>query len=133
MGLLLRTKRHTATGKQIQVLVAAVNRHMPATPSRCCRRETTPHKIDLSGYVPPSCSERLRHGQIEKSAASTPDLAAIHFFCWAGLAVWRCRDTCGWLSLDAPHGNSARWHQPTHSKRAAVVQGYADGRTTTGN
>jgi hypothetical protein len=34
MGLLLRTKRHTATGKQIQVLVAAVNRHMPATPSR---------------------------------------------------------------------------------------------------
>jgi hypothetical protein len=38
MGLLLRTKRHTATGKQIQVLVAAVNRHMPATPSRCCRR-----------------------------------------------------------------------------------------------
>jgi hypothetical protein len=35
MGLLLRTKRHTATGKQIQVLVAAVNRHMPATPSRC--------------------------------------------------------------------------------------------------
>jgi hypothetical protein len=37
-GLLLRTKRHTATGKQIQVLVAAVNRHMPATPSRCCRR-----------------------------------------------------------------------------------------------
>jgi hypothetical protein len=38
MGLLLRTKRHTATGKQIEVLVAAVNRHMPATPSRCCRR-----------------------------------------------------------------------------------------------
>jgi hypothetical protein len=38
MGLLLRTKRHTATGKQIQVLVAAVNRHMPATPSKCCRR-----------------------------------------------------------------------------------------------
>jgi hypothetical protein len=33
MGLLLRTKRHTATGKQIQVLVAAVNRHMPATPA----------------------------------------------------------------------------------------------------
>ena len=95
--------------------------------------ETSPHKNDLSGYVPPSCSERLRHGQIEKSAASTPDLAAIHFFCWTGLAVWRCRDTCGWLSLDAPHGNSARWHQPTHSKRAAVVQGYADGRTTTGN
>ena len=31
MGLLLRTKRHTATGKQIQVLVAAVNRHMTAT------------------------------------------------------------------------------------------------------
>ena len=25
-------KRHTATGKQSQVLVAAVNRHMPATP-----------------------------------------------------------------------------------------------------
>ena len=39
MGLLLRTKHHTATGKQIQVLVAAVNRHMPATPSRCCRLE----------------------------------------------------------------------------------------------
>jgi hypothetical protein len=38
MGLLLRTKRHTATGKQIQVLVAAVNRHMPATPSRCAAR-----------------------------------------------------------------------------------------------
>ena len=38
MGLLLRTKRHIATGKKIQVLVAAVNRHMPATPSRCCRR-----------------------------------------------------------------------------------------------
>ena len=38
MGLLLRTKRHTATGKQSQVLVAAVNRHMPATPSRCCHR-----------------------------------------------------------------------------------------------
>jgi hypothetical protein len=33
MGQLLRTKRHTATGKQIQVLVAAVNRHMPATPA----------------------------------------------------------------------------------------------------
>ena len=32
MGLLLRTKRHTATGKQSQVLAAAVNRHMPATP-----------------------------------------------------------------------------------------------------
>jgi hypothetical protein len=32
------SKRHTATGKQNQVLVAAVNRHMPATPSRCCRR-----------------------------------------------------------------------------------------------
>jgi hypothetical protein len=31
MGQLLRTKRHTATGKQTQVLVAAVNRHMPAT------------------------------------------------------------------------------------------------------
>jgi hypothetical protein len=31
MGQLLRTKRHTATGKQSQVLVAAVNRHMPAT------------------------------------------------------------------------------------------------------
>jgi hypothetical protein len=38
MDLLLRTKRHTATGKQIQVLIAAVNRHMPATPSRCRRR-----------------------------------------------------------------------------------------------
>jgi hypothetical protein len=37
-GLLLRTKRHTATGKQIQVLVAAVNHHMPATPSRCAGR-----------------------------------------------------------------------------------------------
>jgi hypothetical protein len=35
MGLLLRTKRHTATSKQSQVLAAAVNRHMPATPSRC--------------------------------------------------------------------------------------------------
>ena len=34
MGRLLRTKRHTATGKQSQVLVAAVNRHMPATPAR---------------------------------------------------------------------------------------------------
>ena len=33
MGQLLRTKRHTATGKQSQVLVAAVNRHMPATPA----------------------------------------------------------------------------------------------------
>ena len=30
MGSLLRTKRHTATGKQSQVLVAAENRHMPA-------------------------------------------------------------------------------------------------------
>jgi len=30
---LLRTRRHTATGKQSQVLVAAVNRHMPATPA----------------------------------------------------------------------------------------------------
>ena len=29
----LRTKHHTATGKQSQVLVAAVNRHMPATPA----------------------------------------------------------------------------------------------------
>ena len=38
MGLLLRTKRHTATGKQIQVLVAAVNRHMTATPSEVRRR-----------------------------------------------------------------------------------------------
>jgi hypothetical protein len=33
MGQLLQTKRHTATGKQSQVLVAAVNRHMPATPA----------------------------------------------------------------------------------------------------
>jgi len=33
MGQLLRTKRHTATGKQSQVLIAAVNRHMPATPA----------------------------------------------------------------------------------------------------
>jgi hypothetical protein len=33
MGQLVRTKRHTATGKQSQVLVAAVNRHMPATPA----------------------------------------------------------------------------------------------------
>jgi hypothetical protein len=33
MGQLLRTERHTATGKQSQVLVAAVNRHMPATPA----------------------------------------------------------------------------------------------------
>jgi len=33
MGQLLRTKRHTATGKQSQVLVAAVNGHMPATPA----------------------------------------------------------------------------------------------------
>ena len=33
MSQLLRTKRHTATGKQSQVLVAAVNRHMPATPA----------------------------------------------------------------------------------------------------
>ena len=33
MGLLLRTKRHTATGKRSQVLVAAVNHHMPATPA----------------------------------------------------------------------------------------------------
>jgi hypothetical protein len=33
MGQLLRTKRHTATGKRSQVLVAAVNRHMPATPT----------------------------------------------------------------------------------------------------
>ena len=49
MGLLLRTKRHTATGKQIQVLVAAVNRHMPATPSRLLPPETRPNKIDLSG------------------------------------------------------------------------------------
>jgi hypothetical protein len=34
MGQLLRTKRHTATGKHSQVLIAAVNRHMPATPDR---------------------------------------------------------------------------------------------------
>ena len=33
MGQLLRIKRHTATGKQSQVLIAAVNRHMPATPA----------------------------------------------------------------------------------------------------
>jgi hypothetical protein len=57
MGLLLRTKRHAATGKQIQVLVAAVNRHMTATPSRGCRLE--PHKIDLSG-VPDASSEPVR-------------------------------------------------------------------------
>lgn len=31
MGQLLRTERDTATGKQSQVLIAAVNRHMPAT------------------------------------------------------------------------------------------------------
>src|ERR1700751_5116104 len=48
MGLLLRTKRHTATGKQIQVLVATVNRHMPAT-FEVLPPETRPHKIDLSG------------------------------------------------------------------------------------
>ena len=51
MGLLLRTKRHTATGKQDQVLVAAVNRHMPATPSSAAPK-TRPHKINLSGYEP---------------------------------------------------------------------------------
>jgi gluconolactonase len=66
-------------------------------------------------------------------AGSTPDLAVIHFFCWAELAVSSSRDTYGQSSLDAPPGNSERWHQPTHSKRAAVVQGCADGQTTTGN
>jgi hypothetical protein len=33
MGQPLGTKRHTATGKQSQVLIAAVNHHMPATPA----------------------------------------------------------------------------------------------------
>jgi hypothetical protein len=33
MGQLLRTKRHTATGKHSEVFIAAVNRHMPATPA----------------------------------------------------------------------------------------------------
>ena len=52
MGLLLRTKRHTATGKQIQVLVAAVNRHMPATPSRCCRRRRARTRSTFPGMYP---------------------------------------------------------------------------------
>src|ERR1700729_3214153 len=59
-------------------------------------------------------------------AGSTSDLAVIHFFCWAELAVSSSRDTYGQSSLDAPRGNTERWHQPTHSKRAAVVQGYAE-------
>jgi hypothetical protein len=42
-GVLLRTNRHTATGEQIQVLVPAVNHHMPATPSRCART----HRLGL--------------------------------------------------------------------------------------
>ena len=42
-------KRHTATGKQIQVLVAAVNRHMPATPSRCCRRRRARTRSTFAG------------------------------------------------------------------------------------
>src|SRR6516225_3263321 len=51
MGLLLRTKRHTATGKQIQVLVAALTRHIPATPSRCCRwRRASTRSIFPSMY-----------------------------------------------------------------------------------
>ena len=93
------------------------------------------HGLYLVHAARPDGPEKLRELLATRvsSTVSTPDFAAIHFFCWAGLAGSRSRDTCGWLSLDAPHGNSARWHQPTHSKRAAVVQGYADGRTTTGN
>ncbi|HTU01931.1 MAG TPA: hypothetical protein VMG58_08950, partial [Candidatus Sulfotelmatobacter sp.] len=45
----MRTRRHTATGKQIQVLVAAVNRHMPRHTFEVLPPETRPHKIDLSG------------------------------------------------------------------------------------
>ena len=50
MGLLLRTKRHTATGKQIQVLVAAVNRHMPATP-RCAGVPTVMSSSAVGGLL----------------------------------------------------------------------------------
>jgi hypothetical protein len=83
---------------------------------------------------------RLNHRRISASkrepatrmhlAGSTPDLAVIHFFCWAELAVSSSRDTYGQSSLDAPPGNSERWHQPTHSKRAAVVQGCAAARAS---
>jgi hypothetical protein len=65
MGLLLRTKRHTATGKQNQVLVTAVNCHMPATPSRCCRRTQiapprrhAPRHLTLANNGQPSSNSR---------------------------------------------------------------------------
>ena len=49
MGLLLRTKRHTATGKQIQVLVAGREPPHARHTFEVLPPETRPHKIDLSG------------------------------------------------------------------------------------
>ena len=55
MGQLLRTKRHTATGKQSQVLVAAVNRHMPATAASGYRLRIKDayfaHVVDLGNII----------------------------------------------------------------------------------
>ena len=73
-GPLLRTKRHTATGKQIQVLVAAVNRHIPATPSRCCRwRRASTRSIFPSMYRQVGTyAERILRGEKPASFPAGP-------------------------------------------------------------
>src|SRR6516162_5338857 len=74
MGLLLRTKRHTATSEQIQVLVAAVNRHIPATPSRCCRwRPPSWHLIVARGEQ----NEHRLLQTLDPNVANTPDSRAL--------------------------------------------------------
>jgi hypothetical protein len=71
MGLLLRTKRHTATGKQNQVLVAAVNRHMPATPATpgfVAAFDCLPHRLEQRSLA--QSDEVGRVGGFEVGVAS---------------------------------------------------------------
>jgi hypothetical protein len=71
MGQLWRTKRHTATGKQNQVLVAAVNRHMPATPAApgfVAAFDCLPHRLEQRSLA--QSDEVGRVGGFEVGVAS---------------------------------------------------------------
>jgi hypothetical protein len=63
-GLLLRTKRHTATHEQNQVLVEIVNRHMPATATTGPARGTSPRR-STSKRLSRGGSTRTRSGRSE--------------------------------------------------------------------
>ena len=131
MGLLLRTKRHTATGKQIQVLVAAVNRHMPATPSRCCRRRRGRTRSTFPGgnpgaramipRLPPrpptsSGSTWRGHGRAS-TAAMTWSLV--------GVVTW-------FLPRNRNEGRRSRPQIPEYSRRAGSLSHEAEHRLRRG-